>query len=217
MTYLSDLEFDSNADFKGILGVARQGEQKTLGVLLDFYRSFLLATASRKLSQDLIAKVAPSDLVQETLMKASSSFADFHGSTEPELRAWLGKILERKVIDTHRYYRDYARRDVSREVPLIEQSIQKTESADINASLSSLNDSTRKGSVLVEMLSCLNDDQRKAIQLRTFERLSFEDVGRQLGRSTDAARKIWTRAIQKIAQEFQIDGSKTGSSGTRAT
>ena len=212
MAYFAGNICDLNRDSENIesaIGVARQGEQRVLGFLLDFYRGYLLANASMRLSRDVVAKVAPSDLVQETLMQASRSFCEFHGSTELELRTWLKKILVRKVIDTHRYYRDYAMRDVSREVPLVEGHRQ-------NLSPSQAYGSGSKLELLAEKFARLNNEQRKAIQLRTFDRLSFEEVGKQLGCSTEAARKIWTRAIQKIAQEFRSYETGTGSDGACA-
>jgi RNA polymerase sigma-70 factor, ECF subfamily len=205
-----------NANVAQAIKVARQGEHDALGVLLDFYRGYLLSKAANKLSRDIVQKVAPSDLVQETLMQASRSFGEFQGSTEAELRAWLRKILERKVIDTHRHYRNFERRDVSREVPLMEQVWQTVPWKGAVGRSSSRSAGSEKFDVLAIKFAQLNDEQKKAIQLRTFDRLSFEEVGKQLGRSTEAARKIWTRAIQKIAQELRSYENRAESDNTAA-
>lgn len=198
-----------NEDFESAIEMARRGEQKDLGILLDVYRGYLLTNASKRLARDVIAKVAPSDVVQEALLQASRSFDEFRGSTELELRTWLKTILVRKVIDAHRHYRRFAMRDVSREVPLIEEHREKLTCSQSSGSGSRLE-------VLAETLALLNNEQRKAIQLRSFDRLPFEDVGKHLGRSTEAARKIWTRAVQKIAQEFRSYESGTRPDGASA-
>jgi RNA polymerase sigma-70 factor, ECF subfamily len=193
-------------DFELALDGARQGERKELGVLLDVYRSYLMTIASKELSRGVVAKVAPSDIVQETLMQASRSFGKFQGSSEPELRAWLKKILARKVIDTHRHYQGFASRDISREVPFFDATRDQKHWPDHNRRGDAPVEFTDNVGVLTQLLSHLKEEQRIAIQLRTFERLSFEEVGKRLGRTTEAARKIWSRAIQQMSQEFQTHG-----------
>ena len=193
--------------FQRSLSSVREGNVADLGALLDFYREYLLTFASRKLSRDLALKIAPSDLVQETLMKASNDFCRFRGKTERELRVWLTKILVRKVIDTFRFYRNSAARDISREVPL-----NSNEIPFVRDSESELPDKflERIGG-LSATLNRLDNEYQEVIRLHTFERLAFEEVGKRMSRSTDAARKLWTRAILRLAQEFRVHESRTGS------
>lgn len=58
-----------------LLAQARAGNQEQLGRLLEILRPYLLATAARNLSNQLRAKVSPSDLVQETLIEAGRDLA----------------------------------------------------------------------------------------------------------------------------------------------
>ena len=44
----------------------------------------------------------PSDIVQQTLLKAHEKFDQFRGSTEHELRGWLRAILARNLVDAAR-------------------------------------------------------------------------------------------------------------------
>jgi RNA polymerase sigma-70 factor, ECF subfamily len=196
--------------FEKTLTDARSGEQSQLGVLLDVYRGYLLSIASEKLSREVVAKAAPSDLVQETLLQASQAFGEFRGSTELELRAWLNQILARKVIDVHRYYRDFAKRDVTREISLSD-SVETGHEAvgarpDFTPASGPASDA-ENAQILAEALEKLNQEQRQAVQLRSFEQLSFEEVGERLGRSAEAARKLWTRAIQNLTLELQSQES----------
>jgi RNA polymerase sigma-70 factor (ECF subfamily) len=66
-----------------MIAAVQQGEHSELGVLLNLYRGYLLTVAGHELGSDVVAKAAPSDLVQETFLEASQAFADFRGSTEP--------------------------------------------------------------------------------------------------------------------------------------
>jgi RNA polymerase sigma-70 factor (ECF subfamily) len=52
------------------LAEARQGSREALGRLLEGCRHYLLLMANQDTGPDLRAKVAPSDLVQETFLEA---------------------------------------------------------------------------------------------------------------------------------------------------
>jgi RNA polymerase sigma factor (sigma-70 family) len=49
-------------------------------------------------------------------------------------------------------------------------------------------------------LAQLSDSQRQVIQWRTYDRLPFEEIGRRLGCSAEAARKAWMRAVERLEQ-----------------
>ena len=75
------------------LAEARAGHDSAVGRLLEAARLYLLLVANRELPPDLRPKVGPSDLVQETLLRAHRHFGQFRGATEDELLAWLRQIL----------------------------------------------------------------------------------------------------------------------------
>jgi RNA polymerase sigma-70 factor (ECF subfamily) len=52
-------------------------------------------------------------------------------------------------------------------------------------------------------ISRLPEDYRQVIVWRQVEDLSFEAIAERLGRSLDATRKLWWRAIQKLQDELQ--------------
>jgi RNA polymerase sigma-70 factor (ECF subfamily) len=51
-------------------------------------------------------------------------------------------------------------------------------------------------------LGRLPADYRQVITLRYHEQLSFEEIGRLLQRSPDAARKLWARAVERLQEEL---------------
>ncbi|MGA2699767.1 MAG: sigma factor [Isosphaeraceae bacterium] len=65
----------------------------------------------------LRVKVEPSDLVQETFLKAHREFAGFAGQGEHELVAWLRRILARTVADQVKHHRRMGR-DLQRQESL---------------------------------------------------------------------------------------------------
>jgi RNA polymerase sigma-70 factor (ECF subfamily) len=54
--------------------------------------------------------------------------------------------------------------------------------------------------VLEEAIARLSEDYRRVILLRHKEGLSFAAVGQALGRSADAARKLWARAVEALQE-----------------
>src|SRR5262245_50318676 len=102
----------------GWLPAARAGSQEALGLALEACRNYLLLIAERELDPDLRAKGGASDLVQETFLEAFRDFSRFHGTSEVELLAWLRQLLLHNLANFARRYRDTAKRQVGREVPL---------------------------------------------------------------------------------------------------
>src|SRR5205814_1359129 len=51
-------------------------------------------------------------------------------------------------------------------------------------------------------LARLPDDYRAVLLLRYREELPFEEVARRLGRSANAVRKLWARAVDRFQQEM---------------
>ena len=47
-------------------------------------------------------------------------------------------------------------------------------------------------------LQGLSDEHRQVLRLRNWDGLSFAEIGGRLNRSEDAARKLWSRAVEKL-------------------
>src|SRR5690242_14435476 len=90
---------------------ARAGDDAARGRLLELYRNYLRLLARSLIGQALRLRLDPSDLVQETCLLAHRHFDSFAGSGEPELAAWLRRILVRNVADQARRHRAGRRDD----------------------------------------------------------------------------------------------------------
>ncbi len=194
----------SSTRFDRSLVEARHGSFSALGQLLEQYRDYLLRIAQAELRADLAAKVAPSDLVQETFLRAAKAFDRFHGTTEEQLRFWLRQILLYNVLDAVKYYRGTQKRAAGREISL--EAISPAhfpKEMERSGGASSLLRQAETQCLVREILSRLPTDYRRVIELRSIEERPFEEVGRILDRSADAARQLWARAIQRFAGELQ--------------
>jgi RNA polymerase sigma-70 factor (ECF subfamily) len=182
---------------------ARRAEPGALDRLLESYRNYLRLVARAGIDAGLRGKADPSDLVQETLLKAHQHFPRFEGRTEPELAAWLRQILARNLADLARRYRAAGARAVARERSL--DDLMEPASRALGALLApnghSPSQSAQRrelGVVLADALAELTADYREVLVLRTLEGRLWDEVARAMGRSPDAVRVLWARALKKL-------------------
>lgn len=198
---------------------AKGGSLSALRQLLETYRDYLLKIAGDELASQLVPKFAPSDLVQETCLKAARDFPAFQGGSEPELRAWLRQILVHNLLNLERGYRGTQMRDVGREAgPRMGMGGDgRADDLDVTAALpapgpspSSIAATCEQWQLLRQALGRLPEDSRRAIELRSLEGRSFEEIGAELGRTAGAARQLWSRAVEKLAAEMSEDDTFPG-------
>jgi RNA polymerase sigma-70 factor (ECF subfamily) len=188
------------------LPAARAGSREALGQVLEACRAYLLRIANEGLSDDLQAKGGASDLVQETFLEAHRDFARFEGNTEAELLAWLRCLLLNNVANFARCYRTTGKRQVGREVRLESGDSSRSEGVGFIADTSSPSTEAmahEKAEAVARALERLPEDYRRVITLRNHERREFDDIGRLMERSTDAARRLWSRAIERLQHELE--------------
>jgi RNA polymerase sigma-70 factor (ECF subfamily) len=187
------------------LDAARAGSREALGRALDRCRRYLLAVARRSLGPELQAKGGASDLVQETFLDAQRLFPRFEGESAAQLRAWLRCLLLHKAAKLGRRYRSTRKRQLSREVPLAGAgpAAGRFAAAAPTPSVQAMADEQLQR--LRDAIARLPDDYRQVMTLRYQEGLPFEEVGRRLGRSADAARMLWARAVERLKHELRCD------------
>jgi RNA polymerase sigma-70 factor (ECF subfamily) len=182
-----------------------------LGRLLELCRPYLLRAADRSLDPELRAKGGASDLVQQTFLEAQLDFDGFHGTTEEEWRAWLARILLNNVANFTRQYRGREKRAVGREVrmdgPQGLGSNQEPAAEILSPSGEAM--AHEQAELLERALRRLPDEYRAVLQLRQRDQRPFEEIGKILRRSPEAARKLWARAIERLHLELGGDDDQS--------
>jgi RNA polymerase sigma-70 factor (ECF subfamily) len=198
---------------ESLIAAARGGSPAALGELLEAWRDYLLLLANRELDSVLRPKGGASDLVQETFLEAQQDFHRFAGATEGEWVGWLRTILEHNVANFRRGYLATEKRDITREVPF-----RTIGDRDSYCGLQFVGDTqspsqcalaNEQVSRLELVLARLPELQRRIIELRHREGLCFAEIGRLTDRSAEAARKLWSRAIKRLANEMVSDHERT--------
>jgi len=167
------------------------------------YRNYLRLLAE-PLKPLLHAKLDPSDLVQETLLKAQGNLAQFRGNTEDERKAWLGKILQNIAIDKNRALTG-AERDVRREQAVV-QALHDS-AANLDGWLPAAGDSPSQDAIkqeetdrLRKALDQLPSDQREAVELHYFHACKVKEISTRMKRSENAVGGLLRRGMEKLRQ-----------------
>jgi RNA polymerase sigma-70 factor, ECF subfamily len=189
------------------LQAARQGSLDARGELLEGCRAYLLLIANTDLASDLRAKVGASDLVQETFLAAHQDFSRFRGRSEGELLAWLRSILMGTLSDFSRRYCQTAKRKLTREVPLGgSQQVRAADARLVAANVPSPSCAAvarEEAQAVDDALARLPPDYVEVIVLIHRDHYSFSEAAEAMGRSVDAVRRLWTRAVERLTREIE--------------
>jgi RNA polymerase sigma-70 factor (ECF subfamily) len=182
------------------LEAARKGQVELLGRVLETCREHLLVLARQELGPDLAGKLGPSDLVQETFLAAHRDIAAFRGKTVDELRAWLQAILRHRVANARRHYRASAKRNVEREVALKAEPPSAGVGGLANGATSPSGQAMRdeRRAALAVALKDLPAHYRQVIEWHHRDRLTFDEIAALMEISSEAARKLWGRALLRL-------------------
>ena len=193
-------------DSERLLCLARQGNGRALGQLLEVYRNYLKLLARLQINRRLQGKVDPSDLVQEAFVEVHRSFRQFRGTSEAELVGWLRRILVSRLIAAARRFLDAQARDVRLERRLEEELDQSTHIARALAkgdSTPSQKAVRHEQAVLVsDALERLPDDEREVVVLHEFEELSFSEVAWRTGQSLAVVERLWIRGLANLRRQL---------------
>ncbi len=196
---------DAPENFLKQLLAARGGSPEALALLLEKCRPYLLLIANEELDTDLRPKLGASDLVQQSVVEAHRDFAGFRGMSYEDLLGWLRRILHHNLTDARRRYRDAERRQLSREQALGQgpgATLQQDLISNITPPLERVV-SREQSAALEQALGRLSPEYQQVLALRYDESRSFAEIGVSLGRSEEAVKKLWIRAVRRLREQMR--------------
>jgi RNA polymerase sigma-70 factor, ECF subfamily len=171
---------------------------------LEHFRGYLRLLAGLRVGPRYRAKLDPSDLVQQALLRAHQAATDFRGTTAAEMAAWLRTILARTLADA---LRDLGRerRDVARERSLettLDESSARLgrwlqDSGLAPGDAAELNEQVLR---LADALAGMPEPQRRAVLLRYYEGRSLPEIGQRLKRTRAAVASLLRRGLARLRE-----------------
>ena len=179
---------------------------------LERFREYLRSLARLNLDRRIQPKVDPSDVVQETLIKAHEAIGEFRGDGEAQLAAWLRRILANQMADMVRQF-TRGKRNATLERSL--QAALDKSSARIGDWLAA-EQTSPSGRVMREerlvrvtrALADLPDDQRAAIEIHHLKRCSLAETAAELGRTPAAVAGLIRRGLIRLQESWMTDAER---------
>jgi RNA polymerase sigma-70 factor, ECF subfamily len=186
---------------------------ETLSWNLERHRPMLRLHAQMlRLHPRILVKFGYSELVNETLLVAHERFAQFEGSTEAQLIAWLKRILTNRARDKIDYWHAEIR-DIDRECPI--EAASEDSSQRLGEFLAAQNSSPSEHvskeeqlARLARALDELDQDQREAIVARYLMQLPVAEIASQMKRSERSVAGLLLRGRKRLRNLLKEDSDE---------
>ena len=171
------------------------------------YRNYLRLLARTQIDSSLRVRLDASDLVQETLMRASRDFPQFNGTTERQLMSWLRTILARNLANLHKHH--HARKRDLDQHRSLENALDRSSMRIDRVLAGSLSSPSAQAArreravILADALARLPVDYRDVIVMRHLEEAPFAEIATKMGRSSGAVRMLWVRGLERLRTELE--------------
>jgi RNA polymerase sigma-70 factor (ECF subfamily) len=188
---------------------AREGDGAALRSLFGRHRDRLEARVRRRLSTAILRKVSAADVLQEAYLTAHERLSDFEDRGDGSFGRWLGRIVDHKLMHAVRRFAGTDKRAAAGEVTRGG----RCETGNFPgrgptpsqlAIAGELRERTRRA------LAALPEDHRRILDLRQEEHLSLDEAAERLGRTREATRKLYSRALARLAELLGIGKEASG-------
>ncbi len=202
------MRLDGESPEHDLVRRAKAGDAAALGELFDQYVGGVAALVRRRLPLALRRKISVSDIVQETRIAAFDNCGAFEDRGDGAFRAWLTGIAEMEVRRTIRHYAATAKRAAGREVTRGGRG----ETAGFAAHGSSPSEVAIASELHARALSALEtlpEDYREVLRLTQFDGRTLREAAERMGRSREAVKKLYGRAMVRFTAAAGIDRRRT--------
>ncbi len=191
-----------------LVALAQDGGESALNQLCKVYGARVLWIVRLRMGAELRSKLESMDLVQDVLMSALKDLGTFKYKTEGDFLRWLSRIAENRL--RNQLQRLHAnKRDIRKEVrlngyrPTVEDSFVAALDAVDTTTPSAIMSKREELDKLAKAIDVLKPEYRQVIVLTKIEGLSYKEIGDRLGKSSEAVRKLVSRALEELISIFE--------------
>jgi RNA polymerase sigma-70 factor (ECF subfamily) len=177
--------------------------------LLEPFRKYLTVLAELHLDARLRGKLDPSDVVQQTMLRAYSALGELRDTRPEVLVAWLRRILARTLADAVKHY-DRDKRDIALERSL-EADVDRSASgfaAWLAADQTSPSGRAERNEELlrmVEALAELPELMREVVVLKHCQGWTLPRIAERIGRSVPAVASLLRRGLEELRKRLRSE------------
>jgi len=188
----------ADSDDDALIARIRDGDEAALRPLFDRYEGLLRSRLARRIPPDLTRKFAVEDILQETYLTAFIRIGDFESRGDGAFGAWLTKIALNKLREEIRRFRATRRRGERQEVTKgARPDTVYFQGQDPSPSQFAMG---RELELRLEAaMATLSEDYRRALELVQAKRRTLREAAEEMGRSHEAMKKLYARAVAKLA------------------
>ncbi|MHC4487068.1 MAG: sigma-70 family RNA polymerase sigma factor [Planctomycetota bacterium] len=191
-----------------LVALAKDGDKSALNRLYRVYSERVRWMVRFRMSKELRSKLESVDVVQDTLIHALNGLDDFTYKNEGDFVRWLSKIAENELRGSLKKLHA-GKRDIRKEVPL--DNYRPTAGGGFVGTLGPIEATTpsvimsRKEDLdkLEKAIDELKTEYREVIVLTKIDGLSYKEIAGRLGKSSDAVRKLVSRAMAELTVAFR--------------
>lgn len=179
----------------------RAGDDVALATLFTRYEAILGARIRRRLPVAVQRKVGISDVVQETRIVAFARREDFDGRGEGAFRKWVLGIADNKARAAVERFGGVAKRNVFSEVSQSHRA-ETGQMAGRSPSPSQVAMGDELKQLARRAMAELPEDYRLVLLLAKEQQLTMREIAQHMGRSRDAVKKLYGRALYRYTEDF---------------
>lgn len=177
-------------------------------------RQRLRLFVKHRTDERLLGRLDWDDVLQESFIVVQGRFSDFVARPSVPFYVWIRSLTGQVLIDLHRKHLGTKMRSVQREVSLRERLPFQSTSNALGSFLVASGLSPSRAAMRAEQLELMretlqsmNDMDREVLLLRHMEQMTNGEVAAALGIDKSAATKRYIRALKRIRQQLEVDGS----------
>jgi RNA polymerase sigma-70 factor, ECF subfamily len=191
-------------DTEELIERASQGDSRAVETLLAAHRDRLRRMVAARLDSRVLARVDPSDVVQETMAEAAAALPRYLRDRPIPFLAWLRQFAWQRLVKLHRYHIHAQRRSVTREEDfspeLPDESLlaltRRLAANGTSPSQAMIRDESRRK--VRDALAELTSSDREILLMHIIEQMTMAEVAGVLGITEGAAKVRHLRALRRL-------------------
>lgn len=200
--------YDCSHKTRQLVALAKGGDESARDQLYLVYAERVRWMVRLRMGKELRPKLDSMDVVQDAFIHALGGITDFTYENEGDFVRWLSKIAENTLRDNwERFHAE--KRDIRKEVPLGNGGWRSTNRPSgvpgpiVTTTPSVIMSKKEDLARLEKAIDTLKPEYKEIVVLSKMEGLGYEEIADRIGKSSEAVRKLASRAMNALINAFE--------------